>query len=364
MAENPVQLGVIGCGYTGRSSTRATTLTPHVETVAVADLDEERRRVLADEHGVPNQYGSYGELLANDDVEAVYVGTRLKDRLPIVLDSLRAGKHTMVQKPHALRANHILEMKREALAAGVTLQFCYYLRHLPWNRATRQAIRNGRIGEPYHGRFFSKNAPLEGAIGDGWNLEYGNKGGVLAEHMSHDLDLLWWWMGCPTPRWAFAAKHSIKPQPGPVEPMEQYFSGIVGFEQEKTIQIDCSSISHVDAPRVCELHGSEGAIAGTPLCGLGRWQDARVPNEFVWRRGDDGSYIKETIDERENDVPHTELPPKGIGSLFYEVEHFAMAIKGLVEPDVGADEAYQFGRILDGLYDSALKSEKVSLDDG
>ena len=358
MTEAVVKLGVIGCGFTGRVSTQGTTLSPHIETVAVADLNEERRRSVAEEFGVPNQHGPYEDLLNDTDVEAVYIGTRLKDRLTIVLKTLEAGKHALVQKPHAIRAADILEMKKAAETAGVTLQFCYYLRHFPWNRATRVAINNGRIGEPYHGRYFSKNSERASAIDDGWNLEYGNKGGVLAEHMSHDLDLLWWWMGCPKPQWVFGVKHSINPEPGPLEPVEDYFSGIVGFDGHKTIQIDCSSISHADSARVLELHGSEGAISGTQRCGLSR-RDERLGDELISRRRD-GGYATEEIAES-SDVPHTELQPEGIPPFFYEVEHFALAIKGVVAPDVPADEAYEFCRILDGLYESALKGERVSL---
>ena len=53
MTEKVVKLGVVGCGFTGRVSTHCTTLSPHIETVAVADLNEERRRSVAEEFGVP-----------------------------------------------------------------------------------------------------------------------------------------------------------------------------------------------------------------------------------------------------------------------------------------------------------------------
>ena len=50
-------------------------------------------------------------------------------------------------------------------------------------------------------------------------------------------------------------------------------------------------------------------------------------------------------------------------SFFYhELEYFAMAIAGEVEPDVSATEAYVFMKILDALYDSAIKQEKVIID--
>ena len=356
-----VKLGVIGCGFTGRETTRATTLQSRIDTVAAADLDRERREDVARQYAVPRVYETYHELLADPEVEAVYLGTQINVRLPMVLEALHAGKHSLVQKPHALRAADILQMKAAAEKAGVTLQFCFYLRHYPHNRAIRQAIRKGQIGEPYHGRYFSKNGSRPSVSEETrWMQIYENRSGVLAMHQSHDLDLLWWWMGCPAPRWAFAVKHSIDPvHDGPETPIEDYFSGLVGFEGGKTIQIDCSGISHADSARVLELHGSTGAVAGGQHCGLSR-RDERVADEAIFRRGESG-YIREEIDET-SDVDHSRPGPIDVPLFYYEIEHFAMAVRGEVEADVSADDAYGFGLILDALYDSALCAEKVFID--
>ena len=96
------------------------------------------------------------KLLENPDVEAVYLATSPDGRLQQVLDTLNAGKHVLVQKPHAIRAPEILEMEAAAQQSGTTLQFCYFMRHFPNNRKIRSAVLNGAIGDLYHARVFGK----------------------------------------------------------------------------------------------------------------------------------------------------------------------------------------------------------------
>ena len=359
-ATQPIRLGIVGSGFTGRQAVlSASQLPARITVAAMADLDSERRRPVIDEFSIPCAYADYRELLEDETIEVVYLGVPPDVRLPMVLDSLAAGKHVLVQKPHALRAPEILEMEAAAECAGKVIQFCFYLRHYPHNRAVRAAVAAGEIGRPYHGRYFSKNASPVGQYTDAnrWLVVYGMKGGVLSQHMSHDLNLLWWWLGCPQPEWAFAAKHHLHPfYDGPEGPSEDYFSGLIGFAGDKTIQIDCSNSSHSDSDRICELHGTDGAIAGNARCGLGRRDSDDVPNQAIFRRTSDG-YERQEI-TTEPDIPHTEAPP-GASPFYHEIEHFAMAVAGEVAPEVSAGEAYTFMKILDALYDSARSEEKI-----
>jgi predicted dehydrogenase len=360
----PINLGIVGCAFTGRQAALSTAqLAGRITTTAVADLNVSLREAVAEEFSVPRQYGDYRDLLDDPQVDAVYLGVPPDIRLPMVLDGLAAGKHILVQKPHATRAPQILEMDAAAQRADKTIQFCYYLRHDPSNRAVRTAVAAGKIGKPYHGRYFSKNAGPAGALtaGNRWLQVYGLKGGVLSQHMSHDLNLLWWWMGCPQPEWAFATKHHVHPihYNGPEGPSEDYFSSLIGFEDHKTIQIDCSNASHADTLRTCELHGTTGAIAGTPRCGLVRRDDDSEPDEAIFRRGPDG-YSREEINA-DPDIAHSKAPAEA-SPFYHEIEHFAMAIAGQVEPEVSAAEAYTFMKMLDALYDSAQTEEKVTIE--
>ena len=345
MAEPTIQLGVVGCGWAGSQAVQAAKVVPQITVIAVADLRLDRCQLAAKEFSVPEAYEGYHNLLENSQIDAVYLATSPADRQQMVIDALKAGKHVLAQKPHAIRAPEILEMESAAKDAEKILQFCYFMRHSPHNRKIRTAVFNGQIGDPYHARIFGKYnsiPPLD--QNNRWLHAYGYKGGSLGQHYSHELDLAWWWMGCPTPMWAFGAKHALYPvYDGPEGPAEDYFTGIVGFEDDKTIQIDCSRMNHSESPTVIELYGTTGAITNGKI--------SRFHN---------GEFKHEEIDEL-SDIPHTTLRGD-VPTFFYEIEHFAMAIAGEVEPDVSSTDAYAFMKILDGLYDSAKIGKQIIIE--
>ena len=77
----------------------------------------------------------------------------------------------------------------------------------------------------------------------------------------------------------------------------------------------------------------------------------------------DGELVREEIvEDLEEEVSGLYTASPGVDYFLYrELEHFALAIAGEVEPDVSAAEAYDFMTILDALLESALKQEKVSI---
>ena len=82
--------------------------------VAVSDLDERLRLQVASESSVPRQYAGYEDLYKDEQVEAVYLAVNPVMRYPMVMDALAAGKHVLVQKPHAVRAAQIREFEKAA----------------------------------------------------------------------------------------------------------------------------------------------------------------------------------------------------------------------------------------------------------
>ena len=342
MTNEVIQLGVVGCGWAGCRAIESANATSRLNVIAIAEKDETRRQQAGDDNTVEHRYDDYQQLLENAAVDAVYLATSPDGRLQQVLDTLNAGKHVLVQKPHAIRAPEILEMETAAQESGKTLQFCYFMRHFPHNRQIRRAVQNGAIGEPFHARVFGKfNAIPALDANSRWLHVYGQKGGSLGQHYSHELNLTWWWMGCPKPEWAFASMHVLYPQyNGPEGAAEDYFTGLLGCEGGKTIQIDCSRMSHSDSGSVVELYGTTGAITNG---GISRFKD--------------GEFIREPIAEP-NEIDHGEVPSDA-PVFFYELNHFAMAIAGEVAPDVDASNAFTFMQILDALYDSAKSGEKV-----
>ncbi|MDP6360412.1 MAG: Gfo/Idh/MocA family oxidoreductase [Planctomycetota bacterium] len=343
MNENPLKLGVVGCGWAGRMAVDAGMTVPRTTVAAIAEPVEELRNQTVEEYGVTKTYTDYRQLLDDKEIEAVYLAVNPPMRYQMVLDSFDAGKHVLVQKPHAVRAPEILEFETKAKEVNKTLQFCYFMRHYPHNRRIRAAVAAGEIGDAYHARIWGnyRSRPEPEGITK-WLQVYGQKGGVLGQHYSHELDLAWFWMGCPKPEWAFGIKHSVYPlYDGPEGPAEDYYSGIVGLAGGKTIQIDCTRWLHTETPTVIELYGSTGAIAGGKIS---RLNDDLVTEEPV----------------APTDVTHTQ--PEHTPVFYYEIEHFAMAVAGEVEPDVNAADSYQFMKILDGLYDSARDGRQVSIE--
>ena len=344
MANQIIQIGVVGCGWAGCRAIESANASSRMNVIAIAEKDENRRQQAADDNAIEHRYDDYQQLIGNTAVDAVYLATSPDGRLQQVLDTLNAGKHVLVQKPHAIRAPEILEMEAAAQQAGKTLQFCYFMRHFPNNRKIRTAVLNGVIGDLYHARVFGKyNFIPDFDENSRWLHVYGQKGGSLGQHYSHELNLTWWWMGCPKPQWAYAAMHVLYPQYDGLEgAAEDYFTGLLGCEGGKTIQIDCSRMSHSDSGSVVELYGTSGAITNG---GISKFKD--------------GEFIREPVDAI-SDIDHGEIPSDA-PIFFFELNHFAMAIAGEVVPDVDSSNAYTFMQILDALYDSAKSGEKVSI---
>jgi len=120
----------------------------YCDLVAIASRDSAKAQGAADQLGIPRAYGSYEELLAAPDVEAVYIPLPNHLHVPWSLRALEAGKHVLCEKPIGLTSSQgqeLLEAARAHPRLKVMEAFMY--RHHPqWQRAL-QLVREGQIGE-------------------------------------------------------------------------------------------------------------------------------------------------------------------------------------------------------------------------
>jgi predicted dehydrogenase len=143
----PVRWGILSTARIGRTKVvPAMMKSPLCEIVAVASRDERAAAAMARELGIPQAYGSYEDLLAAPDIEAVYNPLPNHLHVPWTLAAARAGKHVLCEKPIALDAAEALQL-REAGAAGVLIAEAFMIRHHPQWLLARDTIRQGRIGE-------------------------------------------------------------------------------------------------------------------------------------------------------------------------------------------------------------------------
>ena len=116
------------------------------EVVAIASRDEATARAVAEELAIPRAHGSYEALLADPDVDAVYVPLPNHRHLEWTLAAARAGKHVLCEKPLALTVAEAEEMVAACADAGVVLMEAFMYRLHPSWIAVRELLASGRIG--------------------------------------------------------------------------------------------------------------------------------------------------------------------------------------------------------------------------
>ena len=116
------------------------------EVVAIGSRDEATARRVADELGIPRAHGSYEALLADPEVDAVYIPLPNHLHLEWTLAAAEAGKHILCEKPIALTSGDAQRMVDAASAAGVLLMEAFMYRVHPSWVAVRELIAAGRIG--------------------------------------------------------------------------------------------------------------------------------------------------------------------------------------------------------------------------
>jgi predicted dehydrogenase len=125
------------------------------EVVALASRDAARGAEVAARLGVARSYGSYEELLADPEVDAVYNPLPNHLHLPWTVKAAEAGKHVLCEKPIGLDAGECERLIDVRDRTGVRIQEAFMVRtHPQWLRA-RELVRSGRIGElkAIHGHF-------------------------------------------------------------------------------------------------------------------------------------------------------------------------------------------------------------------
>jgi predicted dehydrogenase len=117
------------------------------EVVAIASRDVARAREAAEVLGIPRTHGSYEALLADPDVDAVYVPLPNHLHAAWTIAAARAGKHVLCEKPLAMTVAEAQGMIDAAVDAGVLLMEAFMYRLHPSWVAVRGLVASGRIGE-------------------------------------------------------------------------------------------------------------------------------------------------------------------------------------------------------------------------
>ena len=119
---------------------------PYLEIRAIASRSKPGARKAADALGIRDAYGSYEELLADPEIEAIYNPLPNHLHVPLTLKAAEAGKHVLCEKPIALTAEEAQRLR--AVAGKLLIMEAFMVRfHPQWLRA-RELVRQGQVGTP------------------------------------------------------------------------------------------------------------------------------------------------------------------------------------------------------------------------
>lgn len=143
-----VQWGILGTANIARyAAIPGMQKAESCELYAIAGRSAEKAASFAQTYGFRKSYGSYDELIADPEVQAVYIPLPNDLHRKWVLAALKAGKHVLCEKPIGLNAGETREMFRTAEECGVHLMEAYAYLHSPYIMQLKQDITSGLIGD-------------------------------------------------------------------------------------------------------------------------------------------------------------------------------------------------------------------------
>jgi predicted dehydrogenase len=117
------------------------------KVVAIASRSIDKARAAGERFAIPRAYGSYEELLADPEVDAVYNPLPNHLHVPWSMRALEAGKHVLCEKPIALGADEASQLVEARARSGRLVQEAAMVRTHPRWLGAREIVRSGRLGE-------------------------------------------------------------------------------------------------------------------------------------------------------------------------------------------------------------------------
>ena len=320
----PVKWGVISTARINRLFLAGVAPSDIVQAVAVGSRDRDRAVRFAAEHGIARVHGSYEELLADPEVEAVYNPLPNSLHIEWTLRALQAGKHVLCEKPLSRHAHEVERAFEVAEREGRLLMEAFMYRHNPQTRRLTELVREGAVGRLRLIRAaFSFPAP-EGDVRLSRRLD----GGALMD------------VGC----YCVSGARLLAGEPERVSAEQVTGGDGVDVSIAATMRFGEDVLAHFDA--------------GLALA-------ARDELEVVGERGalflDDPWHCRKPVIElrRGEGIERINVPVADSYGL--EGENFSRAIRGEAEPLLGRADAVGQARAIEALYRAADSGQTVTL---
>ncbi|WP_436500294.1 Gfo/Idh/MocA family protein [Actinokineospora sp. HUAS TT18] len=318
MSNRPIRWGILGAGRIAAVVGADIQASPGSEIVAVGARDAVRAEAFADALGVPRAYGSYAELVADDEVDVIYLATTHGQHHEQALLALEAGKPVLVEKAFTLTAGQAGEVIDLARARGLFCMEAMWMRTNPLIRRALEIVASGRIGEvrsvsAEHGQLF----PFDPASRL-YDLQVG--GGALLDLGVYSATFAWIFLGEPR---RVRTTGALAPT-GTDQTLAMQWE----YDDDRFAHVACTT--QAATPCLGLVVGTGGSLT------LGR--PFYKPDTLTIETVTDGRRVSETITEL--------LPGNGYGPEIAEVERCLR--EGLTEsPLIPLDDTLAIMRLMD-----------------
>jgi len=178
-----VRVGVIGLGAIGERLIQGFNANKHTTVTAVVDREKERAVEMAEKLGGINWYDNHKDMLANEELDLVYVAVPPKYHHSVTMDVIDKGVHILCEKPLANSVEEAKEMLEKAEQAGIIHAMNFPLNYSTPANSFNQLIKEGYIGKlrklelsmnfPNWPRLWQQNDWVAGREQGGFVLEIG-----------------------------------------------------------------------------------------------------------------------------------------------------------------------------------------------
>ena len=334
------------------------------EIVAICDMNQEAAKKAASSYGAQHVFDDSQKMLDElSDLDAISIITPNRTHKPLAIQALKAGKHVFCEKPPALNADEVGEMKDAAEEAGKTLMFNFNNRARPESYAMRKYLEAGEIGTINSAQ--AKWIRRTGIPGfGGWFTNQAQSGGGPLIDLLHMIDLALFYMDYPEPSHVLAQTFDNFIQnkgfkgpwgiPDVADGVTDVESAAHGFVRFQTGQVLSFQVSWAEMNKREEVSVTyQGTKAGGMVRRLfGRdGIDATAIDDCELYFQEHGRSVNRSIVVEECE---------DMGRI-RSAQNFALTLAGKEAPLNTPDQALALMKIIDATYESAKSGKPVEI---
>lgn len=334
------------------------------DLIAICDMNEVAAKSAAEKYQVPHVFSDSAKMLGElTDLDAISIITPNRTHCPLAIQVLEAGKHVFCEKPPALNATEVNEMKLASEKAGKTLMFNFNNRARPESYALRRYIEAGEVGQINSAQ--AKWIRRTGIPGfGGWFTNKEMSGGGPLIDLLHMVDLALFYMDYPNPAHVLAQTFDDfiedKGFKGPwgipdvadgVTDVESAAHGFVTFDtgQVLSFQISWAEMNKREEVSVT-FQGKKAGGMIRRLFGSDGLDETAIDDCELYVQ-EHGSSVNRSIITEENE---------DMGRI-RSAENFIRSISGEEAPLNSPSQALALMKIIDATYESATTGGPVTI---